>query len=296
MKKTAVFLLIAAILAFSAIPAYGDGISVSTENKDKISLFDDVSIAGPSKGNVIAVLGNITVEGELDGQVVAVFGNVAVDGTVSGQVVTVFGKTVLAKDSVVKGDVISIGSLNKADGARIYGQEVRILGESMNLDITAIGYLRLVTMILFTAAILVIGLLILLISKKRYAELEANIEKNTGKKLLLGILAFMGASVLMLLLIVTLIAPFLYLILLVISTIPASMYLGKLILRTFSPKNSIYAEFITGLITITLAKLLIIFLVPQQDIPAGFVLAGLLNIFVYSLGFGVYMDERYAKK
>lgn len=296
MKRTAAFLLIAVILAFSVIPAYGGGISVLTENKDKISVFDDVSIAGPAKGNVIAVLGNITVEGELDGQVVAVFGNVAVDGTVSGQVVTVFGKMVLAKDSVVKGDVISIGSLNKADGARIYGQEVRILGESMNLDITAIGYLRLAIMILFTAATLIIGLLILLISKKRYTELEESIEKSTGRKLLLGILAFMGASVLMLLLIVTLIAPFLYLILLVISTIPASMYLGKLILRTFSPKNSIYAEFITGLITITLAKLLIIFLVPQQDIPAGFVLAGLLNIFVYSLGFGVYMDERYAKK
>lgn len=295
MKRFAALLAVIVVLILSVMPVAGEGISVSSENGDKISIFDDVNITAPVNGNVVSVLGNVSVNSNINGQVVAVFGDITVNAEVSGQVVTVFGNTFLTKDAVVKGDVITMGSLSKDSGARVLGQEVRILGKSMNLDIGAIVYLRLAIMILFTLAVLIVGLLILVISKEHYTNIAKTIEENIGKKLLLGILSFLAASILLLLLLITLIAPILYIVVLMLSTITASMYLGRLVLKTFSPGNSIYMEFITGLISITLIKLLLLFLVPQQNLLLGFGLVGLFDLYVYSMGLGIQMEKRYLK-
>ena len=296
MKKAAVLLITLAVILLCTIPAAAEGIAISSENGDKISLFSDIKVTGQSSGNVITVLGDITVEGMVSGQVVAVFGDVKIDGQVHGQVVNVFGNTVITGSSMINGDVINIGSLDKGKGAMINGQEVRILGESMNLDITSIVYLRLVIMLLFTIAVLIIGLLLLVISRKQYYEMALTIEKDFGRKLSLGVLSFLGASVLFLLLLVTLIAPLIYFIILVISAIPACIFAGKIILRYFSSTSSIYLEFITGLITITLIKLLVIFLVPSKELLLGLLLSGLLDMLVFSTGLGIHMYDRYARK
>lgn len=296
MKKFSAVLVLIAVLILNVMPVAGGGISVSSENGDKISLFDDIQITTPVNGNVICVIGNVSVNNNVNGEVVAVFGDITVNAEVSKQVVTVFGHTTLTKDAVVKGDTITMGSLDKAAGARVLGQEIRIFGESMNLDISAIVYLRLAIMILFALAVLIVGLLVLVISREHYTRISKNIERNVGKKLLLGVLSFLGASILLLLLLVTLIAPFLYIVVLVFSTVTASMYIGRLILKTFSPDNSIYMEFITGLISITLVKLLFLFLVPQQDLLLGLGLAGLLDFFVFSMGMGIHMEERFVKE
>ncbi len=295
MKRLTALLVIIAVIILNVMPAIGAGISVSSENGDKISLFNDITITKPVNGNVISVLGNVSVDSHISGQVVAVFGDVTINAEVSGQVVTVFGKTILTKDAVINGDIIIMGSLSRNDEARVLGQEVRIFGESMNLDIGAIIYLRLAFIILFALAALIAGLLILVISKEQYINIAKNIEKNIGKKLLLGILSFLAACILLLLLLVTLIAPILYIVLLVLSTITASMYLGRLILKTFSQNNSIYMEFITGLISITLVKLLLLFLIPQQELLLGLGLVSLFNLFVYSMGLGILMEGRYTK-
>ena len=294
MKKPAALLVIIVVLMLSVIPVAGDGVSVSTEAGDRISLFEEVRITSPVYGNVISVLGNVSVDSNINGQVIAVFGDVNIAADVSAQVVTVFGNTYLADGAVVQGNVITIGSLNKSAGARVLGQEVRILGETMNLDIDAIVYLRLFIMAIFTLAVLIVGLLVLAIYKRQYINIANNIESNTGKKLLLGFLSFLGASILLILLLATLIAPILYIVALVLSTITASMYTGRLILKAFSRANSIYMEFITGLISITLVKLLLLFLIPQQDLLLGMGLMGLFDILVFSVGLGIYMEERYS--
>lgn len=293
MKKLVSLLAIAAVFMLNILPAAGRGVFISSENGDKISIFDDVDIRDAINGNVVTVLGDISVDSEVNGQVVAVFGDVTVDSRISGQVVTVFGNTILKENAVVDGDVITIGSLNKAAGARVLGQEVRILGESMNLDIGALLYFRLATMILFTLAVFIVGLLILTIARDQYANMSKNIEKNTGRKLVLGILSLLAATILFLLLLVTLIAPVMYMAVLLLSTITASMYLGRLILKRFSTSNSVYMEFITGLISITLVKLLLIFLVSQQDPLLGIGLSGTFGFLVFSMGLGIHMEERY---
>jgi len=293
MKKFASLLVLIAGLILNIMPVAAGGIFVSSENGDKISIFDDIEITSPVNGNVITVLGNISVDSNIKGQVIAVFGDITVNSEVSGQVVTVFGNTILTKNAVISGDLITIGSLSKNSGARVLGQEVRILGESMNLDIGAIIYLELAIMILFTLAVLIVGMLILVIAKKQYANIAKNIEKNAGRKLVLGILSFLASTILFLLLLVTLVAPVMYIVVLVLATITASMYLGRLILKRFSCANSIYMEFITGLISITLVKLLIIFIVSQQELLLGIGLSGIFGFLVFSMGLGIHMEERY---
>lgn len=295
MKKLAFLLIFVSVLIIAAVPVFGEGIFVASGSGDNIRILEDADITAPISGNVIVVLGNIFVEDKVNGHVISVFGDAEVNSEVAGQVVTLFGKTSLREKAVIMGDVITIGSLDKASGARVLGQEVRMLGSSMNLDIDAISYLQLVTMILFTLAVLVVGLLAILISKTKYKNISKNLEKNLGRKMLLGLLSFLGASALLVLLLVTLIGPALYIAVLVMSTITACMFLGRLILKTFSQNNSIYMEFITGLISITLVKLLIIFLAPQQKILLSLGLVGLLNFAVYSLGLGIHIEQHYLR-
>jgi hypothetical protein len=296
MKKLAALLLVLlfSMLIFTA--AYAEGISVSSETGDRVSLFDDIRIDREVRGNVISVLGNVEVDKAVDGQIVVVFGDITVNADVSGQVVTVFGNTKLTSGAVIQKNLITLGSIVKEDGSRVLGQEVRIFGEYMNVDIGALLYLRLSIMLLFSLAVLVIGLLLLVVSRKKYEEITASIEKNTGKKLLLGFLAYLGASILFVLLIITLVAPVLYIVLLVMAAVVASIYLGRMILKTFSQSNSIYMEFITGLISITLIKLLLIFLMPQEGIILSFALLAVFGVFINSIGLGGLAEYKFVKK
>jgi hypothetical protein len=64
-----------------------------------------------SHGDRIRIFGDVSVERdeEITGQVVAVFGSVRVNGKVGDQVVAVMGSVLLGPDSVVGGDVVSVG-------------------------------------------------------------------------------------------------------------------------------------------------------------------------------------------
>jgi hypothetical protein len=241
-------------------------------------------------------LGNTEVDSNVNGQVISVFGDVKVNSTVSGQVVTVFGNTEVTKNAVIKGNLVALGSIQKEDGAVVSGEEVRILGKYMNIDIGALLYLRLALLVLYSLATLVIGLLLLTVKKKQYEKITSHVEEDTGKKLLLGILAYIGASILLILLMITLVAPILYLVLTILAALPASIYFGRLILRTINPNNSIYLEFITGFITITLIKLLLLYLLPQEGLLLSLALLTIFDVFINSLGLGILMDAKYVKK
>ena len=295
MKKLAALLALCMIIMISAVSVAAEGIYVRSESGDKIRILEDAVISEPVQGNAVLVLGDVTVNSQVGGHVITVFGDAYINSEVSGQVVSLFGNTILQENAQVMGDVITIGSLTKAGSAFIGGQEVRVLGESMNLDIGALSYLRLIIVLLFTLAVFIIGMLALLISRKKYNSIAKRLDRNFSRKLILGILAFTGASALLLLLLLTLIAPLFYIILLLVSAIPAFMYLGRKILKSFSPRNSIYAEFITGLVTVTLVKLIIIFLIPQQSILLSVIIIGMISVFIYSLGLGIMVEQYYLR-
>jgi hypothetical protein len=295
MKKLAALLVILIFLTASAVPVLGEGIYVNSESGDRIQIFEDAVVTEPVRGNVIAVIGDVAVKSRVDGHVITVFGDSEIDAEVTGQVVSLFGNVKLDDGARITSNVISVGSVVKSEGAVIHGQEVRILGESMNLDLDALFYLRLAVLVLFMLAVLLTGLLSLLISRTKYSMISKNLEKNPGRKLILGILSFIGATSLLAILLVTLIAPLLYVILMIISTVPACIYIGRMILEAFSQKNSIYIEFITGLITVTLVKIVAMLLIPQQNLLPGLIAAGLINFVIFSFGMGILMEQRYLK-
>ncbi len=295
MKKLTALIALIMVTLFCVIPVYAAGVYISSQGSDKISLMDNITIGESINGNVISVLGDVTVNEVVNGQVIAVFGDVYVNSLVSGQVVTIFGNTHMNEKANVTGDVITIGSLHRAKGSNIGGQEVRIFGEAMNLDISSILYLRLAIMMLMTFSVLAVGLVLITLQKKKYKEISGNIDKNLSKKLLMGVLSFLAVSIMLILLVVTLIAPFVYIIILILSTVAASMLAGKLILNSFSQSNSVYMEFITGLITISLVKLLVIFAVPQSNVILGLALVGIIDMLIYSAGLGVLVEKRFVE-
>ncbi|NJD04260.1 MAG: hypothetical protein FIA99_17075 [Ruminiclostridium sp.] len=295
MKKFAFFLLIFIVLTLAVSPAIAEGISVLSESGDKVSLFEDIHITEKVNGNVIVILGNVNVDSEVNGIVVTVFGNANINARVSEQVVTVFGNSIMGEKAVT-GNLITLGSVQKMKGSRISGNEVRILGEMMNINIGAILYLRVAILILFTVAVLLIGLLILVVYKKKFEKMTENVEQKLDRKLILGFLAYFGASILFVMLAITLIAPALYLAILILASITSSIFVGRLILKALNPTQSIIMEFITGLITITLVKLLLVYLLPQEEIILSLVLLGVFAVFINSLGLGIIMEARAAKK
>lgn len=295
MKKLTALIVLVAITLLCLSPVYAAGVYVSSQDGDKVSFMDNITIDKNIKGNVIAVLGDVTVNDIVTGQIITIFGDAYVNSQISGQVVTIFGNTYLNRNANVTGDVITIGSLHRSEGAVVGGQEVRILGESMNLDISAILYLRLAIMLLMTFSVLAVGLVLITLQKKKYTQIAESIDKNLSKKMLMGVLSFLAASIILVLLVVTLIAPFVYIILLILSTVTASMLAGKLIISTFSQSNSVYMEFITGLITISLIKLLIIFVVPQSNVILGLALIGIFDMLVYSAGLGILVEKRFVE-
>ncbi len=295
MKRTVFFLLIAAVIMLAVSPAVAEGISVLSESGDKVSLFEDLHIDNEVNGNVIVILGNVKVDSPVSGIVVTVFGDADINAKVSGQVVTVFGNSIMGEKAVT-GNLITLGSVQKMKGAQVSGNEVRILGEMMNLDIGAIVYLRVAILILFAVAVLLIGLLVLVIYKKKFQAMTENLEQKLDRKLILGFLAYFGISILFVMLAITLVAPVLYIIILILASIVSSIFVGRLILKALNPSKSLIAEFITGLITITLVKLLLLYLVPQSDILLSLILLGVFAVFINSLGLGIMMEARAAKK
>ena len=135
MKKLAALLVILIFLTASAVPVLGEGIYVNSESGDRIQIFEDAVVTEPVRGNVIAVIGDVAVKSRVDGHVITVFGDSEIDAEVTGQVVSLFGNVKLDDGARITSNVISVGSVVKSEGAVIHGQEVRILGESMNLDL-----------------------------------------------------------------------------------------------------------------------------------------------------------------
>lgn len=292
----AILLTVVFIAILPAAPALAEGISITSGNGDQIKLFEDIYIEGHQKGNVIAVLGDINVDGAVEGQVISVFGDITVNARVEGQVVTVFGKTELTGNADIEGNLITVGALEKAGGASVSGQEVRILGRQMDLEISSIFYLRLVLTLLFTAGVLIVGLIILILSPKKQEETTRHIRKRFEIKAVLGFLTFISASIIAVLLAITVLVPGLYMILMIIANIYASIFLGEIMIGFLTQSRNIFLEFFTGLTTITIVKFLAIFVIPQQEVVLSIVIGAAIWVIMNSIGLGILMEAKFARE
>ncbi|HHW48712.1 MAG TPA: hypothetical protein GXX14_08875 [Clostridiaceae bacterium] len=296
MKRLAILLLLL-VLFITGSSVHASGISVSSNNGDTVAVMRNIKINRTTTGNIVVVMGDLDIEGNVFGNVLAIMGNVKVDSRVTGQIVSVLGDVELTEGAEVYGSVISvIGAIKKAGGARIIGEEMEIIGQSFNVKADLFLFIGTVLTIVFSVFTLLIGLLLITVSKEKYVRISSNIEKRTGRKILMGFLGFIGLSILALVLFITLVVPVIYVILLIIGGIFSSIYFGKVILGTLNAGNNVYGGFITGLTTITLIKVLLILFVPQSGFVLNVVLYFLFTAFIDSLGIGIMLDSWFSRR
>jgi len=162
-----------------------------------VAISDDAYVA---KGQVhdddiVCIIGKARIEGEVTGDVVVIMGSLDISGTVRGDVVGILSPTHIEDTAVIEGDLVSIGGpLDRADGSRIDGQEVRL--NFMDLVPFMKGGWAGLWRLIFLLKLISLGLLflaILLITAlvpRRLSVIAAAFPGRWGMAVLVGLLAY----------------------------------------------------------------------------------------------------------
>jgi hypothetical protein len=123
MKKVLFVCLLALLLAFSATPVFAQG------DGGRIIFGDSFTLESGERmdGDLVVLGGSVVLErgSRVDGNVVVMGGSTRVSGEVEGDVVTFGGNVVLRSTAVVDGDLITIGgNVQREVGAVVRGSEV----------------------------------------------------------------------------------------------------------------------------------------------------------------------------
>ncbi len=303
MKRMAVIILLLFTVMIPVTAVYAE------TNKDQVSVGGDVNIDKDTTGSVVAVGGDVTIDKDINGSVVAVFGDVKVNAKVSGDVVSVLGKVKLTDKAEVGGSLISVGKLDRADKARINGENVIISTGDIDIGDFHMEYgelmalIKIVSLISFIVMTLLFGLPILAIFARTFKAASIDMEDRLGYKLSIGFLGLLGCFIITVLFSWTVIVPLVFYLLIIFARVTASIYFGKAILNVFDARLNRFMEFFTGFLSIIVAKLIIILLLPEGGIELfGFVigwdilLTVLFDIFISILGLGVLIYTRLNKK
>lgn len=290
-----ILLLILIIVLLTAAPSFAQGIIVDSDNGDRVGIWNDVRVSMESIGNVVTVMGDIDINADVVGDVVAVFGDIDVNAAVKGQVVCIFGQIRLGENAEVGGDVVSFGSITKDQAAVVRGNIIRMDWQGLEQEMDFLMALRIAFIVLFSLLSLASGLIMIAFTAGKLDKLIDSSEVSIVQRVFIGFLAFIGASTLMLIFFVTLIIPFAYLLLVLFANIIAALYFGRLIVKAFKAVFNIYLEFVTGLITITLVKLLIIFLIPQSELVLSWLIYLAFEAFISSMGIGIFIYSKFGK-
>lgn len=324
MKRLAVVAIIIFILAFQ-VAVFAVELSSEDNSGERVSLFGDIAVDKATKGDIVSVAGNIAVhesvsgnitavigdintfrgatgglvavfgdinmQGDVNGDVITVLGDTVINGKVSGQVVSVLGRLTLSDNAEVENGIVSIGDVDSSSKAKIHGSQ----------DIIGLGFLPdaravlSILMILFSVLVLVIGVLAISIQKARFENISTGIENNFWRKLIWGLTGFLGFTILVPILSITVIAPLIYVVLLIMAEIVTSIFLGKLLLKAFNSNTNIYLEFMTGLICLSILKITLIIFAFQSGVNL-LVFGGIsliCSILINSIGIGILIDTRF---
>lgn len=294
MKKLGALLFLFFLLA-SGSPAYAEGLTAFSNDGDKVSILGDLKIDSKTDGDIVVILGNLDIQGDVDGDVVLVIGDATINARVSGQVVNVLGSLKLDEKAVVEGDVIVVGGYERLPGARISGDVNVVRGYGLNIGIGFILVARVFSIIVFAVLVLLLGIILLSFSRDKYLAMIEGAELETGRKLAIGFLGFLGATIIAVLLFITLIVPLLYFILLLVAGAVSSLYFGRIILRPFVSNCSPFLELLAGVTAITAVKLGILYSIPLHEFVTGNLLVLLFGVFVNSMGMGLFLSSRFEK-
>ena len=290
----ALFLVMLVLLAGS--PVYAEGVSVISEEGDKVSILEDAKITSRTSGDVVVILGNLDVEEDVTGDVVVLLGDLNINARVSGDTVNILGKMKLGENAEIGGDAVSIGSVERSAGAEILGEVVSIRGYNLDIGIEFVIMARVLSIILFSVLTLIFGLLIIVFSREKCEKALSDMTSETGRNIVLGFLGFLGATIILSILFITVIVPLLYFLVLLAAGAASGIYLGRMILRPAGYGRSLYLELFTGLVVITLVKVGLIYILPPHEFLLANVLILIFGVLINSLGIGILLNSRLTKR
>ncbi len=265
-KKIAKASLTLLILILVTSVAWGNSLSYKG---DIISFFKDVSISRDTvvKGTIVSIFGDVSVKGIAEADVVTIFGRVEVEGTVRRDVVSIFG-----------GITVTPGGTIERNATAILGHGI-INNGAINRDITNIlgffpfgvspmrillGLLLLLTVIKQICAF-ILSVIAIVIMPDRFERMTVNLNEDMGKRAVVGILTYIAAFVLAVVLIMIVLgAP------IVALLIPAFMllefagnttmkiYIGKRISSALDKNWTVIMALLLGTVIYTLLELILI--------------------------------------
>ncbi len=286
MKKISLaVLLFLVVLSGLKLTVFGQGASINIDKNDMVSGFEDIYIDEPFSGSVVSFFGDVYIKEQVTGDLVVLFGDAKVHADITGEIVVVFGKTEIADGVEIGGSVLSIGRMQKGS-ARIGGEIVRIYPGDWDADIEAVVFVKTITVVVFSVFIFLVGLAICALLKEKLADIQAAFENSFGIKILFGFIIYIALIIMLLPLFVTILYPLAFIILLAIAEGLSAIFFGRIISAVLKAKYGIYIQFTTGLITITLIKVLLLSMIPYGSTVFNISLYLLFELFVICLGIG----------
>lgn len=257
------------ILVTAVFLLFVPGIASAASNDFSLSnlvIMEDKPINGNSSGSVAVVLGSAEINADVKGSIIVVFGKATVNGSVDGDIVSAFGEVHIAKDSIINGNLVSVGKLNK-------DPEVIIKGTKLSIGVDFISLFKsngiiINALIISALFILAAGLILITIFTGRFRVMSYSMDTTPARRMLLGGLVVIGLTIVLAFLIFFIVAPVLYVLFLMLADIIGSIYLGKFIFRNNYDKSAIYLEFFVGHILISIVKIVPLIIIPSGSYTA----------------------------
>lgn len=258
-------------------------------------ILEDKKIEGISK-NVTVVMGNADINSDVDGSVIVVFGKATINGNINGDVVSAFGEVYITDNSQIKGNLVSVGKLEKNDKVKIIGTKLAI-----NVDLISLfksNGILINTLIMCSLISLVAGLILISIFARRYRAMSYSMKSEIPRKMALGILIIVSATIVLAFLIFLIAVPMLYILLLMFADIIFSIFLGTLIFKNNGEKSTIFLEFFVGHIIISILKIVPLIIIPSASYTALMIYGIcyiIIEVAMASFGIGTMIDTGFGK-
>jgi hypothetical protein len=285
------FFLIFLLSIPCVVYAYGNDLSSSN-----LIILEDKKIEKSNSENVTVVMGNADITTDINGSVIVVFGKATIDGNVSGDVVSAFGEVYINGDSKINGNLVSVGKLERSENVEIKGTKLTIKVDLISL-FKSNGIL-INTLILYSLITLIAGLILICIFTARYRTISYNMNSNIPRRLALGGLVVISATIVLAFLIFMIIIPAIYVLLLMFADIIAGIYLGTVIFRNNYERSAIYLEFFVGHLIISILKIVPLILIPGGAYTALLVYGIcfiILEVAIACFGIGTVIDTSFGK-
>jgi len=277
-----IFILILVLLMLIPVTAFAQS------KNDRVQIGGDITIDSDEviMGDTVAIFGNITVNGKASGNVMAVFGNIRVNGEVMGDVTSVGGSIIRGETSKIYGKVTEIGVLGiqgLINGKTRYGVNLRPSIFSGNIRYSLFKFMRFL-------GLLAVGILVIILFPNTIKSASDLVEKEIGRKVLIGITIFLLIPVATILMFVTLIGiPLIPIFLILVYAagffgyLCISIFIGRKLNEQIIKKPEVLLEFILGALILWLIQL----------VPF---IGGLTSLTVLIISLGITAETRFGTK